>query len=340
MTSINHQRRKQYRIGLAVATALTVYGTYHLAVWAWNACVVVPDDDENTATQQNAEAATARQPSEPVRLHRLRMSRFRQEASSTLRAFGVTLARAIEASTDVSVSSKALKELRKERPKDRKKEGELWMTLQVETISRLVATAYAHTMFFAIHTVQVYLTAGHLHRRWQEADSAEHRQALLLIYDAFWKRGALADLVVCVREAVATAVTDWSIHTPATALHMTADLFANAMHSIRGAVEAQSNMLQRFVVVADADSKLLAETFDLLESPVVHDAMHECLDSTFGILLQRIVNLVFVDGDRPLAYVISQMKNVTNDVYTDPSYLVAMEQLPSVIKVALISFGE
>lgn len=369
---MNQQRRRPI-IAKVVTTAFAVYGTYQLATWAWKTWIMQDDEKEDkeaeiTHEQRPPHSAVNQQC--PLRRHaqqllqRQRMQRCREEIVTTLASFSVILRRIIDNATAVLAVKRQLKGLRQQadNKRDRNVENVLWMKIQVETIARMMATAYANAMLFVVLTVQVHLTAGYLFRKQMQRNSTaaviaqydtfnddSHRQAMVLTFDTFWDHG-LNELLHTVRGATQEAVSDLKITDPGTALHMTKANLLAIVHSIRSKVEQKQNLVQRFFVATCSDAAkkngFLGETYDLLESPVVAEATTDCLNCMFELLEEQHLGPIFqqkesgiVFNDQPVVHVISQLKHATNSMYTEKEqYTAKMEKL--VVETAHICFRD
>jgi hypothetical protein len=346
-----YQRRRRFGLGTAITTALAAYGTYHLAVWAWNSWNTVDnenDPDENGAAQPPHNREQRRRFNNHMR--KRCMQSCQREISATLVALGSMLQRKIDDGTETSVYRAQLKEIRKLQSDDTKhQESILWMKIQVETVTRLMTTAYAFALLFTALTMQVYFTAGLMYRK-QEFDASNETEvnaqdAILLSYSAFLERGGMDDLLTCVRTATTASLKDWNIHDPTTALHMTAPRLQQAITQIRVTIETE-NLLQKFIVVGNdeqflSNNTLLNEMYDLFESPVANDAINESLNSVFTVLQEHHMKPIFGNdmSGIPLAQVVAQIKKMTSSFYKTDVYISSMEKLPSVQDAAVICFG-
>ena len=301
------RRRPLGFVGTAVTTALAVYGTYHLAMWAWNTWNAVSGDDEcddhdhdhandtekkpphhqntnsstNTNTSNNRHRVTVTAQIQQRRC----MAQCRRQTAATLAAFNTILLEKIEAGTETTIVRRQLKEIRKLQSDDTKhQESILWMTIQVETVTRLMTMAYATTLLYTTLTIQVYRLGGRMYHNNNNNNnntnhsagfnpngdelsssllvSLESQEALLLrSYDAFWERdGGLEELLEFVRSAVQTALKSWNIHDPTFALQMSVAQVEQAMAQIRTTIEAKGDLLPRFIIMNDtADNDVVLE---------------------------------------------------------------------------------
>jgi hypothetical protein len=446
-TPYRRRRRPFGYVGTAVTTALAVYGAYHLAVWAWNTWKSSEDDEEENEqeedhttinnTQQNGGTTQPQQRRHvkhrvtkdpiPVVQQRRCMAQCRLQTAATLAAFHTMLFKKIEDGTDTTMVRRQLKEIRNLHSDDTKhQESILWMTIQVETVTRLLTMVYATTLLYTTLTIQVYRLGGRMYHSQnvskpngddqQNISEWENHAALLHSFDTFWETdGGLDDLLELVRSAVQAALKSWNIHDPAFALHMSLAHLLSAISDVRSVVEVKGDLLQRFIVMNDStdanndnntepdasppatatsttaapptptptSNVLLNEIYDLLESPVANDAIRDALQCVFTILQDQYIAPIFNCNDksnhttgnnsnnndsnemehrsnvRPLPYVISQLKVVTNSfIHSDSGsnhgdssngkrngsigsniYVSAMERLPSIQEAARISFG-
>ena len=368
------------------------------------------------------------------------MARCRDEAATALSGFLSTVRRVVDERTDTLQELRELKKLRAERVRrstgsdDRattpssqsqtqsqlsslsdettaRREKELWERVKVRSVTKMLASAYAHTVLFLVLTVQVNLLGGRLfeeqiyraheddhndhgdtHGR-ESSTSAEaaaavaerrmvsyqasHRFVLTHTYEHFFQRG-LVQLIDSVERAAATALSDWDV-LDASSLQFTADQFDEGIRRVRdlvvevpatssssssspaaagGDASGEARGLLRFVVppahdaaaatppgLAGSDElarSILDETWDLLESPVLEDALVACLNTTFDVMRDEHWGTVFEDPSTsytlsgtagmgmglgalrpahvhvPLATVLTKLKNTTGSFYEGP----------------------
>lgn len=343
---------------IATYTALAV-GTYQIASWAYNTYIKSDDDDEelgligaisNTVrsvleeefpSARRTPGAPARPPltTNQFRVRRQRLTRCRDESCKALEGFFTTVRRIIDERTDTTAATKALKKLRAERDdpnvdeaKHKQQEAELWNTIKIRSITRMMATAYAHTILFLVLTVQVNLLGGHLFEEQIGKDQASlsseqsdesggskidnyqasHRFVLAHTYEYFFEQG-LAGLVSAVERAV-TEIADWNV-LDTNSLKMTRERFDDGIQKIRASLEegrskSRTRCLMRFLMPPSANleveikdvlaREILDETWDLVESPVLADAQKDCLATTFGLMRDREWGTLFeIDGGEP-----------------------------------------
>ena len=288
-------------------------------------------------------------------LRRQRIERCRDETVNALSDFLPTLRRCIEDLTDTSAETRALKALRSspDRNEHREEERELWESVKVKAVTRMVATAKAHTILFLILSVQVHLLGGRLFEeqmREQDASSSlgadsmasdrmtsyqsSHKLVLTRTYEFFFDKG-LGLLVQCVERAVTTVMEPWDVTKPES-MHVTAETFNEALVKIRSIVEGRTSRSHRTrsilrfllppehavgaVVPDDLAQSILDETWDLLESPVFEDAHAECLSATLDEMRERSWEKLFLDSAGasvkvPLALVITKLKGTSYTFY-------------------------
>ncbi len=294
--SRQHRRPRRWRapsLSSVVTAAVVAYGTYRLVSWAWNNLSDHRREEEENddftevySRSTRRENATQRRDSlrsdfhndpsvHSYRLRRQRMDRCRGETIKAMDDFLPTLRRAIEAATDTIAETQELKRLREERrvsisnsegaengslqlqPELKDRETELWDVIKEQSVTRAIATAYAHTILFLVLTVQVNLLGGRLLEEQvsnksssssrNSADSgasdrlesyqASHRMVLLKTYEFFFDRGVVA-LVQTVRRAVSAVLSDISVSDPSS-LHMTRETFERIISDIRNVLEGR-----------------------------------------------------------------------------------------------------
>jgi peroxin-3 len=350
----NGARRIVSTLGNVVITASVAYGTYRFANWLWDSWKHPPDKDNQHLVQQNKSESRSRRGL--WRIRRQRLDRCRLEVLQAMLDFLPTLRRSIESLTDISIDTKALKELRnKECEEKRRKEKELWNSIKTKTLTRLISTAYGHTMLFLILTTQVHLMSGKLFQEQQQLQNfsgmddtddkclptvqESNRFVLTETYEYFLRDG-LHRLVTGVERSVQSVVHDWDV-TDASMLHVSKEMLEKGMEDIRQHLEGESaqctyrrhGSMFRLVLpregsmmhtggMGSISQDILDETFDIFESPVFEDAQKDCLSATFDILRDQIFTKVFTSNkdpkifvSHPLATVLSKLKNASNSFY-------------------------
>lgn len=179
MSNTDSQRRRQRpslvpSLGkIALATTVAV-GAYQLGVWAWQHYRKYDSIDNNhVATNQvddvKNEDLTPQQRRRRHSMRRKRLAHCRADVNRTIYSMGTVLRRILEEATAISKDKHTLKQLRAKKIDkslhDRDEEVKLWRRIQEATLTRVVGTAYSHTMLFVILTVQVHLLSGHVFRQ-------------------------------------------------------------------------------------------------------------------------------------------------------------------------------
>jgi peroxin-3 len=169
-------------------------------------------------------------------------------------------------------------------------------------------------------------------------------------YEHFFAKG-LASLVNAVEKAATAALADWNVLDPSS-LRFTLEEFDEGIRKVRVLVGEGSSVsgsstptLLRFLQPPPAEGSstppkindelarsILDETWDLLESPVLEDALDSCLATTFGMMRDLHWGTVFEDerpspsgmagskahptyGTRPLATVLTKLKKTASSFY-------------------------
>ena len=318
--------------------------------------------------QQQDHSSSSRTKLQYWKERRQRIMKCRQETTKLICHLLPGLQKVIEEETNTSKETKELKQLRAHRSQstttitatndekkggeksDAKRQEELWEVLKVNAVTRLIATAYAHTILFLVLTTQVHLLGGKLwefqqqqqqqqqqqtnqnamanirHDRMDTYQASHHRAVLNDTYHYFLEKG-LRSLIQTIKRAVSHSMQEMSIADPSS-LHISREMIEDIMKEIRmillyGTMTTTPSMrgpllrkrpprnIFRFVIPpddwimttddADADNAaatesdgdmpvqttneiarlMLEESGDIIESPVMEDAQHECLDVTF-----------------------------------------------------------
>jgi peroxin-3 len=274
------------------------------------------------------------------------MTRCRDEVMKALEGFLPTLRKAIEERTNTNKETQALKELRTRRnqqgaaihgtPGDeaqrREEEKELWETIKVRSMTRMLAAAYAQCILFLVVTVQVNLLGGRLFEEQLQNTSStssmsidsvasdrmsaygeSHKLVLQHTYKYFFERGIFS-LLDSVERAVNDVLQNWNVSDPSS-LNISRESFDRAINDIRAAEERgrissrirRPRSLLRFLLppsesfdenVSDELARwILDETWDLLESPVLQDAQQDCLKATFERMRDHYWGKIFEDQE-------------------------------------------
>lgn len=331
-----NRRSRGPSLGTVAATAVIAYGTYRLASWAWSTWYGEDNprhEEEQILFESNHTGNFNNYPSREMKPHqwrnrRQRMVRCREEAMKAIHGFLPTLRRVIEEKTSTSMQTESLKQLRSQRdePTTRQAEKELWEIIKVKAVTRMVATAYAHSILFLVVTVQVNLLGGKLFEEQlrdsssddgmgsvasdrMEAYSSSHKLVLQHTYQYFFDQG-LDSLVASVERAAQKGLENWNV-LDASSLNISKEAFDQAIHNIRAEEEQarassrtkRPRSFMRFLMprtesleetVTDELARwILDETWDLLESPILMDAQRDCLDCTFSKMRDEYWGKIF-----------------------------------------------
>jgi peroxin-3 len=332
----NRARRSHPSVGTMVVAAAVAYGTYRLATWAWESWNRREEDDDPLLVRRDVLVSETPNNSshQKWRLRRQRMARCRDEVGNAMNDFLPTLQRTIEDLTETSRDTKALKQLRNSQDEDRRlKEKELWSAIKTKALTRLIATAYAHSILFLVLTTQVHLMGGKLFEEQAQASETSsslggsvasgrmssyqtsHRIVLTRTYDFFFDKG-IALLIHAVERAVDLVVGDWDVTNPSS-VNMSKEILDNAIQDICKNLEGRTGRsstrrprsLLRFLlppehgidslVQDDLAQAILDETLDILESPVFEDAQRDCLSTTFDMMRDKSWSKIFLETDLP-----------------------------------------
>jgi hypothetical protein len=236
--------------------------------------------------------------------------------------------------------TQALKALRADSG-DSAKQEELWEILRTRFLTRLLVTAYSYTLLSLILTVQVHYLAS----RRPEHGSSEHQHALRQTYEYFFETG-MVSLIRTVERAVCECGD-----TDVRQCFSKQDVGA-MIESIRQQIEGikRKRSLLRFSMspaaygLSDERSHLFDAMWDIMESPVMKDAESDALGFLFDKLQESGWGTAFEDASskKPLASIIPMFKNSVNQIIQtnedDLEYLTAIQDLPTVLELADVSF--
>lgn len=340
MSEPNNRRRgrnaQPLTVGTMVAAAAFAYGAYRIGNWAWESWNHRSDDmDDPLVRREVLVSETPRIQRQRWRLRRQRLERCREEAVNALSDFLPTLRRKIEELTDTSKDTKALKQLRSSTDEDRRdQEKDLWNTIKTKALTRLVATAYAHTVLYLVLTVQVHLMGGKLFE--EQAHTSEtsssvggslasgrmasyhesHRIVLTRTYEFFFDQG-IQLLLAAVERAVDVVVGDWDVTHPSS-VNTSREKLDTAIQDICQNLEGRTpgrsparrpRSMLRFllppeqglgsIVADDMAQSILDETLDILESPVFEDAQRDAITSTLDLMRDKSWSKIFLETNMP-----------------------------------------
>ncbi len=307
-----------------VTTAAVAYSAYQLGSWVW--------------TQYcNASNNT---PADDWKERRSRLRNCRLDVRRTLCRFLPTVRTIVEERIPTKEPTQALKALRADSG-DSAKQDELWEILRTRFLTRLLVSAYSFTLLSLTLTVQVHYLAS----RRPERDSSEHQHSLRQTYEYFFETG-----IVSLIRTVQRAVCDCG-DTDVRQCLSKQDIGA-MIDSIRQQVEGtkRKRCLLRFIMspaaygLSDDRSHLFDEMWDLMESPVMKDAESDALGFLFDKLQETGWGTAFEDTSttKPLASIIPMFKHTANQIFQtnedDLEYLAAIQDLPTVLELADVSF--
>lgn len=275
-------------MGNLATAAVVAYGTYRVAGWAWDTIWNDNDYENNNsgngsyrmpAQTGRTQQQTQQQQQQRRRrwdLRRDRLVQCREECRKTLQKFLPAIRSQIEDRTDVSQETARLKQIRARDKKKKNKmkknnnavddnsgaaaatvddddddeRAELWETIKVRAVTRLVVTAYANTLMFLVLTVQVNLVAGRLFQNDDNTtanDKEAHRLVLTRTYQYFLDQG-LDRLMSAVEDAVQDALDPnrgWNVLEGPMSMALEQPVLESALENIRGTVERQRQRQRR-----------------------------------------------------------------------------------------------
>lgn len=336
MKSRRHRNQRKHSRSLTsmATTALAAYGAYKFTSWVWN---------KFTDESENHSASTHRgQTQSYMRQRRQQIAKCRKEVITTTSSFLNTLKLRVDSLTDVSQETKLLKQIRSGQVEDVSQE-DLWDTIKVRSITRMIATAYAHTILALVLNVQIHLLGGKIFRkkfeaRGDEADFIEkeddnkenyHQQVLVYTLEYFFDEGLNA-LVQDLQAKVEKHFEAYQVMNEDSRSVKVVNLqeFDDAVSKIKSDFE-QVSFIQ---YICEFDGKastasmeevqfILDETLDVLDSPSFEIAKEELLEKTMKGLHDEYKILFQGDGDegsKPVVTIVTKLKKICTSFYKSP----------------------
>jgi peroxin-3 len=340
---MNRQRRNRNKstpIVSAATKALAVYGAYKLASFAWNKFFQSDDDvniGEDGEPRYHEQYHTHQRHTSKAIMKRRQQQlvKCKRETIATFDTFLNSFKTVIEAMTDFSKQTKLLKQMRSENVSDNSdtdaaqgadmaSKQDLWNDIKIRSITRMISTAYGHSILVLLLTVQIHLLGGKIFRDQLEqelkggagislgsstststsisneepeechVEGSHHKEVLVQTLEYFFQHG-LTNLVSDVQKVVECQLSDWKVmnENDQSVGSVTLHEFEGGMESIREKLDTIS--YTQYICEFDGDDSLqseevrfiLDETLDILESPVFAGAKNEVLFMTFDILRER-----------------------------------------------------
>lgn len=336
MKSRRHRNQRKHSRSLTsmATTALAAYGAYKFTSWVWNK---VTDESEN-----HSASAHRGQTQSYMRQRRQQIAKCRKEVITTSSSFLNTLKLRVDSLTDVSQETKLLKQIRSGQVEEVSQE-DLWDTIKVRSITRMIATAYAHTILALVLNVQIHLLGGKIFRkkieaRGDEADFIEkeddnkenyHQQVLVYTLEYFFDEGLNA-LVQDLQAKVEKYFEAYEVMNEDSRSVKVINLqeFDDAVSKVKSDFE-QVSFIQ---YICEFDGKastasmeevqfILDETLDVLDSPSFEIAKEELLEKTMKGLHDEYKILFQGDGDegsKPVVTIVTKLKKICTSFYKSP----------------------
>lgn len=336
MRSRRHRNQRKHSRSLTsmATTALAAYGAYKFTSWVWNK---VTDESEN-----HSASAHRGQTQSYMRQRRQQIAKCRKEVITTSSSFLNTLKLRVDSLTDVSQETKLLKQIRSGQVEEVSQE-DLWDTIKVRSITRMIATAYAHTILALVLNVQIHLLGGKIFRkkfeaRGDEADFIEkeddnkenyHQQVLVYTLEYFFDEGLNA-LVQDLQAKVEKHFESYQVMNEDSRSVKVINLqeFDDAVSKVKSDFE-QVSFIQ---YICEFDGKastasmeevqfILDETLDVLDSPSFEIAKEELLEKTMKGLHDEYKILFQGDGDegsKPVVTIVTKLKKICTSFYKSP----------------------
>jgi len=284
---------------------------------------------------------------------------------TTFDTFLNTFKSSIEAMTDFSKQTKLLKLMRTGDIGDNvdidalgghvPSKQELWNDIKIRSITRMISTAYGHSILILLLTVQINLLGGKIFRDQLEQESeggvgvsingngsssnkepeechiegSHHKEVLVKTLDYFFQNG-LKDLVSDVQKVVEVQLSDWKVmnEIDQSVESITIQEFDRGMENIRKELDGIS--YTQYICEFNSNNSfqsdevrfILDETLDILESPVFAGAKTEVICMTFDTLRGQGYGPLFGGAQdteaQPLVTIVTKLKRICNSFYSSP----------------------
>lgn len=336
MKSRRHRNQRKHSRSLTsmATTALAAYGAYKFTSWVWNK--VTDESDNHSASAHRGQTQSY------MRHRRQQIAKCRKEVITTTSSFLNTLKLRVDSLTDVSQETQLLKQIRSGQVEEVSQE-DLWDTIKVRSITRMIATAYAHTILALVLNVQIHLLGGKIFRkkfeaRGDEADFIEkeddnkenyHQQVLVYTLEYFFDEGLNA-LVQDLQAKVEKHFEAYQVMNEDSRSVKVINLqeFDDAVSKVKSDFE-QVSFIQ---YICEFDGKastasmeevqfILDETLDVLDSPSFEIAKEELLEKTMRGLHDEYKILFQGDGDegsKPVVSIVTKLKKICTSFYKSP----------------------
>lgn len=340
----SRRRKKQgslssHSLTSMATTALAAYGAYKFTSWVWNKVTAETDESENHS------ASTHRgQTQSYMRQRRQQIAKCRKEVITTTSSFLNTLKHRLDSLTDISRETKLLKQLRSGQVEDGSQQ-DLWDTIKVASITKMLATAYAHTILALVLNVQIHLLGGKIFREKvlkemedDEADFIEkeddnkenyHQQVLVYTLEYFFDEGLNA-LVQDLQAKVEKHFEAYQVMNEDSRSVKVINLqeFDDALSKVNSDFE-QVSFIQYICEFDGNASKasmqelqfILDETLDIMDSPDFEIAKEELLEKTMKGLHDEYSILYQGDddeGSKPVVTIVTKLKKICTSFYKSP----------------------
>lgn len=338
-TASNNRRRRPALSSALVTSAkaaAALYSTYYLASWVWKK-FSKPDDDSDD-DRNNLDAAAL------VNERSRRIAKCQREAIGAMSDFIPTLEKAVDNCTDCSVEFKALKKIRRSRRQllgsgsvptaaeqqdQQEEEKRLWEVIKVQTLTKLMATVYAHSILFLVLNVQVHLLGQRLYVH--DTDSAtddgqddmtkSHQIVLRQTYSYFFDQGIPALCQTLHKAFTHSLSKSWDI-TDTSTLEMTLDQFTFGIHAVRSYMEKRQSATYAMSTNGTTTSSSNHNgAFTILLSFLVNDDKNDIADNALDDHADLSLSSTPYHHDAAANYILDQ----TWDVLESPVFNKALE---------------
>lgn len=185
----------------------------------------------------------------------------------------------IESATNTSAVTRKLKDLRASQDGHN---DDLWKEIYVETVTRFLASVYAHTLWLCMSTLQIHYIGGRLFRK--EPPLVAEEKSMLVESHQYLLGHGLDLLIPIIRRTVQPLLDDWKATTTITKKDFYM-LLADAQRTLDDSFSTTKTKYARNWIRFVLPDETVDEIWDISKSPIWDDAHHQLLVETMQVLL-------------------------------------------------------
>ena len=208
---------------------------------------------------------------------------------------------------------------------------DLWNEIYVQTITRYLSTAYAHTLLFLMSTLQIHYLGGKMFRK----EDINEEQSILVESHQYMLQQGLPLLVPIIRRTVEKLISEWKSTTTLTKAEVGSILQQAQQQLENGNNTKYSRNWIRFVL----PDVTVDQLWDIATSPVWEDAQHQLIKETIktSYSSQQHQDKASEEEQIPVAKHMAPLKKACKNISVDENYTQWIS-LPTMYELGDISF--